>query len=130
MIRASKSIERRRPKMKTQSLTSLKEKWLARLSPKKSLAYVVQEVGQRNYKRGYFLVLTIVVKGRKRRARRVRLNQKPLPFNAKHFRALDALVADGKLETSVPLAEWKVQTALGTIKGRYFILKNTLSAVQ
>lgn len=124
MIRASKSKRVRRPKMRAQSLTSLKEKWLARLTPKKATAYVVQEKGRRHYRHGYFLVLMVASKGRKQRGRGVRLNEKPLPFNSKHFRALDALVAEGKLETNMPFTEWKTQVALGTTKGRYFVAKN------
>jgi hypothetical protein len=48
------------------------------------------------------------------------LNRKPLPFNAKIFRALDALAAEGKIQTSMPYTEWCTQVALGTTNKRTF----------
>ena len=112
---------RRRPNMKPQSLESHKAKLLARLTPPKAKVIIEQQVvtiyGQRSICNVLLHVWTL---GSHIRKKSYVLNKKPLPLNAMIFRALDALVADGKVQVTMPYTEWRTQLALGMTHRRIF----------
>ena len=112
--------------MKSQSLENHKEKWLARMtSPKATVSVVQQLVMAKGGKLKCAYMISFIPTG-KHVFVSVRHSGKILPLNAMVFRALDALVAEGKIQTDMTYNEWQTQIALGTARGRKFYTNKVL----
>ena len=116
----------RKKHMKAQPLEAHEAKWLARLSTPTATIKVVQSLmgtddNRKKMCRAYLKVSSKSAKrGRRLKSKIIFIAKRPLPFNAKLFRALDALVTEGKIQTTIMYTEWNVQVALGTATTRTF----------
>ena len=115
----------KRPNMKSQSLENHKEKWLARMtSPKAAVSVVQHLIMAKGGKLKCAYMISFVPTG-KHVFVSVR-SSKILPLNAMAFRALDALAAEGKIQTNMCYNEWQTQIALGTARRRDFYTNKVL----